>query len=383
MRRFWLLSVSLAAFMLPAADAVADEVIGTVARPTPVSAHAGRIVWSAYDPAQQAFFLTQRVGGVTSRVPVRPRSVPFDADLGPDVNGETVAAYSRCAREPRPRDPRIGNVIAQMPDWSRGRGCDLYRFDFATGRETRIATANSPGASEFLPSVWKATVAFARVYERKPGLKGERAYLYARPIAGATRSRRLIAGSRSDLRFCTAVRPRRCTRIVEPGPTALDLFGRRLAFGWDSGANGSPTSAVYLETLFARRVERRRLDRVDSGEIQGAELLSPQIDQEGRVVWGRVLFGDETSSRVRRYRISSRTVDVATLQPAPGEAFIRAALATAVDGSEILYLASGLTVPGEPCTPQAPCAFPPGCADSQPCELRRAGPLVFAPPPRQ
>ena len=52
-------------------------------------------------PAQRAFFLTQRFNGVTSRVPVRPRSVPFDADLGPDVNGETVAAYSRCAREPR------------------------------------------------------------------------------------------------------------------------------------------------------------------------------------------------------------------------------------------------------------------------------------------
>ena len=54
----------------------------------------------------RAFFLTQRIDGVTSRVPVRPRSVPFDADLGPDVNGETVAAYSRCAREPRPRDRR-------------------------------------------------------------------------------------------------------------------------------------------------------------------------------------------------------------------------------------------------------------------------------------
>jgi hypothetical protein len=383
MRPFWLVSVSLAAFMLPAAQAAADEVIGTVTRPTPVSAHAGRIVWSAYEPAQQAFFLTQRIGGVTSRMPVRPRSVPFDADLGPDVNGETVAAYSRCAREPRPRDPRIGNVIAQMPDWSRGRGCDLYRFDFATGRETRIATANSPGASEFLPSVWKATVAFARVYERKRGLKGERAYLYARPIAGAARSRRLIAGSRSDLRFCTAVRPRRCTRIVEPGPTALDLFGRRLAFGWDSGANGSPTSAVYLETLRARRVERRRIDRVASGEIQGSELLSPQFDQEARVVWGRVLFGDETSSQVRRYRIPSRTVDVATLQPVPGQSLVRTALATAVDRTDVLYLASGLVVPGEPCTPQAPCRFDPGCAADQPCELRRAGPLVFAPPPRE
>jgi hypothetical protein len=383
MRRFSPVLVSLAAFMSPVADATADEVIATTARPTPLSAHAGRIVWSDYDPAQRVFFLAQRFGGITSRVPVRPRSVPFDADLGPDVNGETVAAYSRCAREPRPRSPRIGNVIAQMPDWPTGRGCDLYRFDFATGRESRIATANSPGASEFLPSIWKATVAFARVYERKRGLKGERAYLYARPIAGAARSRRLIAGSRSDLRFCTAVRPRRCTLIVEPGPTALDLFGRRLAFGWDSGAKESPTSAVYLETLRASRVERRLIDRVVSGEIQAAEVLSPQVDQDARVVWGRALFGDSRLSQVRRYAISSGKVDVAALQPIPGQALIRTALATAVDRNDVFYLASGLNVPGEPCTPQTPCAFAPGCADDQPCELRRASPVVFAPPPRE
>src|SRR5687768_741346 len=100
MRRCWLVWVSLAVFLSPAADAAADEVIATTARPTPVSAHAGRIVWSTYDPAERAFFLAQSFGGVTSRVPVRPRTVPFDADLGPDVNGETVAAYSRCAREP-------------------------------------------------------------------------------------------------------------------------------------------------------------------------------------------------------------------------------------------------------------------------------------------
>jgi hypothetical protein len=379
MRRFLLISCSLAGLLVPAAAARADEVIATVTRPTPVTAHAGRIVWSAYDSGQQAFFLTQRVGGVTSRVPVRPRSVPFDVDLGPDANGETVAAYSRCSRDPVARDPRIGNVIAQMPDWSRGRGCDLYRFDFASGRETRIATANSPGASEFLPSVWKATVAFARVYERKRGLRGERAYLYARPITGAGRSRRLIAGSRSDFRFCTGGRPRRCERVVEPGPTALDLFGRRLAFGWDSASEGSPTSAVYLETLRARRVERRRLDREASGEIQAAELLSPQFDLQARLVWGRALFGDTTRSEALRYRISSGSREVAPLQPIPGEALVRTALATAVDGIDVLYLASGRTVPGEPCTPQNPCAFDPGCADGQPCELRRAAAPVFSP----
>jgi hypothetical protein len=377
MRRLLAAAAGIICLAWPA-GAIADETIANVTRPTPVSAHAGRIVWSEFDAATNAYYLTQRSGGVTSRVPVRPRAVPFDVDLGPDVNGDTVAAYSRCARDPKRRDPRIGNAIAQMPGWASGRGCDLYRFDFATGRETRIATANSPGASEFLPTIWKASVAFARVYERKRGLKGERAYLYARPISGVARSRKLIAGSRSDLRFCTG-RPRRCERVVEPGPTSLDLFGRRLAFGWDSAAQGSPTSAVYLETLRSSRVERRRLERKDSGEIQAAELVSPQIDQEARVVWGRALFGDTTLSEVVRYRINTGLRDSARLQPIPGEAFVRTALATAVDGTDVIYLASGGSVPGEPCTPQNPCSFDPACTDAGPCQLRRAVPLTFVP----
>jgi hypothetical protein len=100
-------------------------------------------------------------------------------------------------------------------------------------------------------------------------------------------------------------------------------------------------------------------------------------------VWGRALFGDTTRSEVQRYRVSTGARDAATLQPIPGEALIRTALATAVDGVDVLYLGSGRTVPGEPCTPQSPCAFDPGCGDAEPCELRRAGPLTFAPPPRE
>lgn len=381
MRRVSLVLMTLAAFLLPTANATADEVIATVTSPTPVSAHAGRVVWSAFDASQGAYFLTQRIGGVTSRVPVRPRSVPFDLDLGPDESGETVAAYSRCSKDPGPRDPRIGNVIAQLPDWRSGRGCDLYRFDFATGRETRIATANSPGASEFLPTVWKARVAFARVYERKRGLKGERAYLYVRPTRGAGRSRKLRPGSRSRLRFCTG-KPRRCERVVEPGPTSLDLFGSRLAFGWDSAGAGFPSSAVYLETIRANRTERRRLLRGGSGDIQAIELVSPQVDREARIVWGGALVGDTTRSDIHRYRISTGARDVARLPPNPSEPILRTLLATAVDGVDVLYVASGFRVFNEPCTPQNPCAFDPGCSVGAPCLLVRASPLAFIRPPR-
>ena len=176
-----------------------------------------------------------------------------------------------------------GNIIAnQMPNWSSGRGCNLYRFNFATGRETTVAAANSPGASEFLPTIWKTRVAFARVYERKQGIGGDRAYLYFRGVEGAGKSVQVPAGSRSTQRFCSG-KPRRCKRLVEPGPTALDLAGRRLAFGWDSGASG-PTTAAYYATLRAHS-KKHRVEFGSSGSIQAEEVLSPVVDS-GMVYWG-------------------------------------------------------------------------------------------------
>ncbi len=370
------LTAVLAGLALPAI-AQADDLVATPSRATPVSAYAGRIAWSAYDPAQNAYVLMTSAGGVTSAVPVAPRTVPFDVDLGPDQNGDTVAAYSRCRREPGMRPPAAGNAIVQLPTWETGRGCDIYRFTFATGRETPIAVANSPTASEFLPTVWKARVAFARVYERMRGVAGDRAYLYSRGVAGAGRSVRIPAGSRSTQRFCSG-KPRRCKRLLEPGPSALDLAGRRLAFGWDSGEHLGPTSAAYYATL-SSRPQKHRIDLGISGDIQGEEIIQPAVDS-GQIYWGRTLFGDTTANSVRRYRITTGERQQAPL-PTPGtpDAFIRSVVALAVDGSAVYYLLSGQTIPGEPCTPAQPCIATPGCSDLEPCRLMVARAPQFVP----
>jgi hypothetical protein len=368
---------SLALGLLAAGPALADETVATVALPTPVSAHAGRVAWSSFDPASGAYRSTTSVGGVTSIVPVRPRTVPFDVDLGPDVDGDTIATYSRCSREPPRRDPAIGNALAQLPDWAGGRGCDLFKFDFATGRETRIATANSLGGSEFLPSIWEGRVAFARVYERRRGRAGDRPYLYVRALAGAERSQRISTGSRSRLRFCTG-RHRRCRLKIEPGPTALDLWGRRLAFGWDSGDETGPTSSAYLETIRRRRATKKLLSRVASGDIQGQEVESPVI-VNGKVQWMLARFGDTTDNALVRYRIKTRERSEAKLPPTPGDAYLRPALSAAAFDSTVFYLLSGQVPPGEPCTPQSPCLASPGCSPTGLCQLRTSADLVFSP----
>jgi hypothetical protein len=373
------LVISLSLVAAPSASA--DETIATLARPAPVSAYDGRVVWSSFDPARNAYALVTRFDGVTSEVPVEPRVVPFDVDLGPDRDGRTVAAYSRCRREPPPRrNPAIGNVFTQLPDWARGRGCDLYKFDFANGRVTRITAANSPGASEFLPSIWKDRVAFARVYERKRGRAGERPYLYARSLRSSRRSLRLPAGTRSTSRYCSG-RPRRCRLLVEPGPTALDLRGRRLALVWDSGASDGPSSSLYLERIRSRRATKLLVSRFISGDTQAAEIVSPAI-ADGQLYWTLAEYGHNTRNRLFRSQPSTLELSEASLPPPAAQAqdaYLRGTFATAVSGADVFYLISGVTIPGEPCTPQSPCQGDVGCSDAEPCPLRSTRDIAFRP----
>jgi hypothetical protein len=375
------LAALLALLACPTA-ATGDVTLAHLVRPAPVSTFDGRILWSDYEAATGLFHLTQRFDGSTIRLPVAPRSVPFDVDVGRDFGNQTVAAYSRCRREPIARDPRTGNALTQMPQWSSGRECDVYMLNLQTNVEIRVGGASSRSASEFLPAVWRSRIVFARVYERRRGSAGDRAYLYLHSLTRGGVSRRLPAGSRARERFCGG-KPRRCRVLVEPGPTSIDLTGRYFAFGWDSTAESGPTSSVYLDKLRARSIARRLIARGASGEIQADELVGPQIDTRGRITWIESLFGDSTRSELHRYTIGNGKLSSALLQPVAGDPFIRPVIASAVDRTSPLYLASGLVPIGEPCTPQTPCLANPGCSGSQPCELRGATALRFTPPKRR
>jgi hypothetical protein len=121
--------------------------------------------------------------------------VPFDADLGRGPGGALAVVYSRCRVEPR-RD--LGGL--RLP--ATGRGCRLYRFDTATGRETRV---RGTGAEAFLPAIDASAIAFARRGRRGVGIY----------VMRDGTSRRLAG-------------PRRST----PGPLTLDLRGHRVAVVW-------------------------------------------------------------------------------------------------------------------------------------------------------
>ena len=163
--------------------------------------------------------------GVVKRVPVPTRGVPFDVDLGPGAQGGVVAVYSRCAHE-----PFFAPEASYMPPAYRdGHGCDIYRFDFTSNRERKLRAVNTRTASEFLPTVWRGDVAFARVYERRRGLAGGRPHILLQ--RQGRRARKLRGGSRGI--FVELLRRHgRRNFDGDQGPMELDLTSTRFAFSW-------------------------------------------------------------------------------------------------------------------------------------------------------
>jgi hypothetical protein len=86
----------VAALAGPAVAAPPPSIPG-IAKPTPIAVWQGRQVWSVPN-ATGGYGLVQRIGsGPVSALPVAPRGVPFDVDLGPTSSGGVYAVYSRCA----------------------------------------------------------------------------------------------------------------------------------------------------------------------------------------------------------------------------------------------------------------------------------------------
>ena len=171
-----------------AAGANPDFELAHSPRPTPLTWYRSWAAYSVYDGSRYRLTLLSDEGA-TLQPAVKPRSVPFDADLGPGPSGALAAVYSRCRVEPRPD--------------RAGRDCRVYRFDTATGRETRV---RGTGAEAFLPAIDGSAIAFARHDPRGTSLY--------------------------------VVRDGRATRLQEPmagAPRSLDLRGRRVAVVWDRG----------------------------------------------------------------------------------------------------------------------------------------------------
>jgi hypothetical protein len=245
-------------FVLPAAAAAENRVVlAELDRPTPVSAYGSGLLWSQRDEAGMFRLWYSEEGSPPARLPVKGRSVPFDADLGPADDGRSLAVYSRCRVEP----PMRPLTDASPPDYRRGTGCAIYELDLTSGTERRIRAASPTDSSEILPTVWQGRIAFARVYNSNRSATR----LYTRPRVGGGPSRRL-PGARA---------------LPGAHPTSLDLYGRRLAVAWRGGALRTSLEMIDVAGGEARVVEER------SSRIA---LRWPSFD-DGRLFYARACAG--------------------------------------------------------------------------------------------
>ena len=257
--------------MVWAAPAPAQDLtpVTGVSAPGPIAAHQGRLVWSRPDGAG-GYELVQRVrNGPVAELPVRPRAVPFDVDLGPTSGGRVIAVYTRCAREPALAIDRPEGV-----DYQTGRGCDVYKLDVQSSQEVRFTKANAGNATEFWPSYWKGRLAFARAYDNKP----QYPYLYVKDVSSSQPSQRVAGGPRG-------------TPNTRSSPGQLELYGKRLGFQW-----------TYRSTRGTGTIYELRVDTVGDGHVLidqrvvglTAILVGWPGFEDGRIYWSRGCFGDAT-----------------------------------------------------------------------------------------
>jgi hypothetical protein len=185
----------------PASDEILASLSPGAASAVRMSAYAGHVVWSeAVAPGR--YVLMRWHAGRVDRLPVAPRAVPFDVDLGPDARGRPVAVYSRCPGE-RETAVLVG-------------GCDVYRLALQGGRERRIRRASTATSSEYAPAIWRGNLAFAS----------------SKTAAGPAAVMLLRRGARRSIAL------RRQARGAGGRVWDVDLTSNAVIFQWPAGDGG-------------------------------------------------------------------------------------------------------------------------------------------------
>lgn len=258
-------------------------------RATKVSGYGDVLAWSAWDKRRHRYRLVVRVGNEQPvQVNVRGRRLPFDVDVGPGRDDRPLVAYSRCRREPNTRTARAAYVssLEGAPAYYKASGCDLYTYSVTLGQETRLRHVSSSASSEYMPSVWRGSVAFVRRHSAQGVPR-----LYLRR-AGWRRSVRLAGGP---------------VRHFVDGPATLDLRGRRVAYEWHSslGKIEFCESSGYGPALYTEGYEER-IRVVEPGRrtrhIGYACTAQDVINNVGGAIWSgpELLFTRESYVGGRR-----------------------------------------------------------------------------------
>jgi hypothetical protein len=214
----------------PAASASADVALTMDRTATNLSAHHGQLVWTRIAKDGRAR-LVRRVGGQNKDVRVPTKSGLFDPDTGTSHGGHQVIVYTRCAGV-------------------SGKGCDIWLYNDGTRREHKVPGAARASCSEFAPSIWIGTIAFAR--------------------SGPGSCPGLYVLRRGHLR-----------RLDTRTPAQTDMRGSRVAYLY------TPAGDTSRDSVRVRSVYGGKSRRIVSGVVTKKEsyrLTNPIVD-DGFVYW--------------------------------------------------------------------------------------------------
>lgn len=248
--------------------AAADTEIATLPAQSSIDALDGHVLWGVQGDATKAWRLIDYSGGVQRALPVATSPSPFDVDLGHDPKGRLVAVYSRCRAALDENGANFGH-----------RGCDIFRYDFATARETKVRAVSSR-FDEYEPTIWHRRIAFVRAYPR-------REQMYVRDL-DAQRAQRLRGGGG----FAS--------------PRDLDLRSRTTAVRW------AHEFSEDVRLAFPGRSGRTLLATPGSGAAaQQYATLHPTFADAHTVYWG-LSSSDPDWGEVWRRDIRTRRIEHAT-----------------------------------------------------------------------
>lgn len=328
----------------------AERVIVDLPRESPVSVWNRIAVFSRWDPSIKQWRLTiSRNGGAPERLPVPPRTIAFDADIGPDADGKNAAiVYSRCRRE--------------YPDIY---GCAVYRVRLKdkSRKESRISSIDGGTTSEYLPTIWKKRIGFVRSRDGDPTIE-QNVYTRLLNTSGA-KTQRSTGG---PIRFCKD--DGTCTESSNRNIAQVELYGTKIAvravysLPADFGLGADDVRLNDVEDQGAKLIARQSI-----GSVGGARWVGLTFDR-GKLYWARTCRLDirvcaPEVSGAYRYDTKKRTYALAGFQRAL-QGFAYAGGGRALEVRELPDAAANT------------CSRFPQTADPPPCPLILTDPMTFA-----
>jgi hypothetical protein len=234
----------LALALVPAAPAAADQAVAEIARESPVAAYGGWEAWSRFDEATGRYTLMISLPGEAAKpvaVPNSPR--PFDVTLGPDSDHNVVAVYRSCG----------------------AGGCDIRRYNTASGHDVKLSTVSSPSYDEATPAIWGATVVFTR---RVHGCDVP----YVKNLRSSAPSRRLLK-----------------SKCLQTDPGQASIRGSRIIIS-SVDTSGADSNGAGLKVAELRKF---------SSKSSGSQVLLKQSFGEESNYFGQVAQDDRFAYTVR------------------------------------------------------------------------------------